>query len=259
MKPLRYVETFTAKCEASKIINLGDQYSKNNVFSCTVENSTEPFCYVNKATFKINSAEDGLAWSVHRVDFTLLINRFSFNEGTIHLSSHDKLGQAFSFKVESLLYSESKITLRLIVHRVSTVAEFSYQLRDSLFAKELWDSAVNKERTDVEFTVDGKTFPAHRFILAARCPALAALVVAAESSPSSLTTINIDTMDPVAFEALLYFIYTGMIKTSTIDEPLLDAAKTFGMETLKLVALASGMRKTQLENNDDPELDISLE
>ena len=77
----------------------------------------------------------------------------------------------------------------------------------------------------MEFTVDGKTFPAHRFILAARCPALAALVVAAESSPSSLTTINIDTMDPVAFEALLYFIYTGMIKTSTIDEPLLDAAK----------------------------------
>ena len=281
-------ETFAVTAaDAFSKINMGDQYIVDNVFSykletseISVESSETPVIYVSKVTFKSDSSADGLAWRVGRVDFTVSVDcsswvgleavRFNTESKSLRAmrpstpSSDDNPGlQIFTATLKySRFFRNTGFTLHFVVHRVSTVENFRYQLRDSFYAGELWDSAVNKEHTDVEFKVEGKTFPAHRSILAARCPALAALIAPAESSPLSPATVYIEAVDPAAFEALLHFIYTGMIKTPTVDENLLEVAKTFGMETLKLVALASGKREPQIPQHEEeqvPDMAISLE
>lgn len=133
--------------------------------------------------------------------------------------------------------------LSFVVHFVSTLNAYQTHLRDSLFSQELWASRINKERTNVEFQVGGKTFPAHRALLAARCPELAALIPA-ESSPSPSTpSVSLPDMDPIVFEDVLYFLYTGSIRhlgdseEETYQQRLADAARMYKIGTLSCVML----------------------
>ncbi|KAJ1295035.1 hypothetical protein BS78_01G193000 [Paspalum vaginatum] len=102
--------------------------------------------------------------------------------------------------------------------------------------------------TDVVFHVGGKTFGAHRSVLAARSP-----VLEAELYKGTTGCIQIDDMLPQVFDSLLCFIYTDCLpQMTTIEEPmmaehLLAAADRFGMEELKLICEEKLIR----ELNDD--------
>lgn len=85
------------------------------------------------------------------------------------------------------------------------------------FAQELWSSRVNKERTDVEFQVDEKIFPARSQLIGPFWPPGVRLQrlsfqLIESSSPS---TVSIPDVDPTVFEDVLYFRYTGSIHQTT--------------------------------------------
>jgi speckle-type POZ protein len=104
----------------------------------------------------------------------------------------------------------------------------------------LWES---KEGVDVEIEVGGETFPAHRWMLAARSPVFKAELL--QSSAALSPRIRVDNMDPGVFKVLLHFIYTDALPkeiverqetlATTMAKPLLLAADRYKLERLKLI------------------------
>ncbi|KAK1692520.1 hypothetical protein QYE76_009217 [Lolium multiflorum] len=104
----------------------------------------------------------------------------------------------------------------------------------------LWES---KEGVDVEIEVGGETFPAHRWMLAARSPVFKAELL--QSSAALSSRIRVDNMDAGVFKALLHFIYTDALPeemverqetlATTMAKPLLVAADRYKLERLKLI------------------------
>jgi hypothetical protein len=88
---------------------------------------------------------------------------------------------------------------------------------------------------DVTFQVGPEEFSAHRHILEARAPVLAAL---AEDCPSG-TPIPIQDIKPSAFRSLLRFVYANDVEDLPNEaRELLDVANRFGCKALKLAAEA---------------------
>ena len=99
--------------------------------------------------------------------------------------------------------------------------------RDPSYCEQLWSAAVEEYFSDVKFKVGAKIFPAHRALLVTRCPVLAALV------PSSHSIARLDDVDPVAFKDILYFLYTGVLRTNPLDSNrVFAAARTYKIDTL---------------------------
>ena len=110
---------------------------------------------------------------------------------------------------------------------------YDADLRDSLYSEQLWSAAVDRDFTDVEFQVGDKIFPAHRALLAARCPALAGLASALVPVEPSPTVVLLNNVDPAVFEEILYFLYTGVLRTGPLDSNgVFAVAKIYKIETL---------------------------
>ncbi|KAF0895486.1 hypothetical protein E2562_013582 [Oryza meyeriana var. granulata] len=104
---------------------------------------------------------------------------------------------------------------------------------------------------DVSIEVQGKTFTAHRWMLAARSAVMAAELSSSTSSSDAAatttakettTTLRVDDdMDPEVFRALLHFIYTDALPDMTKDAAaamatrLHVAAGRYRMERLQLI------------------------
>ena len=233
---LQFTDTYTAR-DVAQHIDKGNQYIIDQVLFYKLKRIP------NGATVSVyaNCWEDGLARKVSNIGLTLIKDKnvvFSGQLKPISSKCSDENYQplqVFAATVEFDDLNHPTSVIQFAVNRVSTVEDFQYQMRDSRFAQELWGSATNKDQTDVEFKVGGKIFPAHRALLAACCPALAALV---PEEPSTVP-IPIEGMDPDVFQVLLHFLYTGQIDAPRLNEAHLKAAEYFGIETLKLVAQAS--------------------
>lgn len=91
-------------------------------------------------------------------------------------------------------------------------------------------SARRSQFTDFEFLVNGKIFPAHRAIIAARSPVLADLL-----SHSEVDFLRIDDIDSHVFEHFLHFIYTGRLTISASHAQLQMAAERYQIETLQKI------------------------
>uniref|UniRef100_A0A0D9W536 BTB domain-containing protein n=1 Tax=Leersia perrieri TaxID=77586 RepID=A0A0D9W536_9ORYZ len=99
------------------------------------------------------------------------------------------------------------------------------------------------EGADVVFEVDGKTFLAHRNVLAARSPVFRAELFgsAGKENNSVAATICVDDMEAHDFGALLHFMYTDSLPEMKGGEAvamlpdLIAAADKYKMERLRLV------------------------
>ena len=111
-----------------------------------------------------------------------------------------------------------------------TTEKYKFRLIDHLRGSQLWAAATDRQFTDVEFVVAGKSFHAHQAIVAARCPLFEWVL------PEKVTqygTYEIVDCDPSAFEQLLFFAYTGSLQAPADSEHLLLAAKTYGVVALQ--------------------------
>uniref|UniRef100_A0A0E0QZD8 BTB domain-containing protein n=1 Tax=Oryza rufipogon TaxID=4529 RepID=A0A0E0QZD8_ORYRU len=105
---------------------------------------------------------------------------------------------------------------------------------------------------DVVFQVGGEAFTAHRGLLAARSPVLAAALYGPMMEGGGLqggVAIKIDDMDPLVFKALLRYAYTDSLPPQmqqgeleeegrAMAQHLLAAADRYGMERLRLLCEA---------------------
>jgi len=113
----------------------------------------------------------------------------------------------------------------------------SYQIQrfDGLIGEQLWSSAVNQTGTDFELIAEGKRFPVHKFILAARSPIFAAIFsnyyrnARADYKDSKRRT---NLVDATIMKQFLKFLYTGELEGGTSAQ-LLELATTYDIETLK--------------------------
>jgi len=133
--------------------------------------------------------------------------------------------------------SDSSFTFHIYIDGI--VKDYRAQNVNCLLTDQLWTSALNRSGTDFEFTVDGKSFPVHKFILAARSPIIAAQLKEEPSTLGSKQTI--DWVDASSMEQFLKFVYTGTLE-GPINSilPLLQLAETYQVKTLEsLCRLAS--------------------
>jgi len=111
----------------------------------------------------------------------------------------------------------------------STVDNFINKMMESTCNEQLWDAAVKKKMTDVEFLVGEVTFGAHRSLLSARSTVFAAMFASEEAETGHVT---IEDINPNIFQYFLKFLYTGMFEPSNMDKELFAAAKKYRVETL---------------------------
>ncbi|KAM3245308.1 hypothetical protein ACQJBY_056559 [Aegilops geniculata] len=107
--------------------------------------------------------------------------------------------------------------------------------------RHLGDLLKSGDGTDVTFQVDGKTFLAHRSVLAARSPVFKAQLFGAMKE-SSDDLIMVDDMEADVFGSLLHFIYTDSLPQMTREgddavtaSHLLVAADRYDVQRLKLI------------------------
>ena len=129
------------------------------------------------------------------------------------------------------------------VYLTEALDHWGHQLVDCTLATQLWSTAQTRTSTDVQLQVgcDAKFF-AHRAILAARSAVFARMLDAnrlklSESQPDGVLVV--EDVDAVVFEELLYFIYTGQLRTSAHSGQLLAAAQQYEIETLVDVCRAA--------------------
>lgn len=91
------------------------------------------------------------------------------------------------------------------------------------------------------FNVDGVTFTAHRWMLAARSAVFNAEFFGMMKESDTGGVVHIHDMEPRVFKALLYFVYTDLFPDMTGEDDdamvqhLLVAADRYGMERLKVM------------------------
>jgi speckle-type POZ protein len=95
-------------------------------------------------------------------------------------------------------------------------------------------------RGDVSFEVGGETFPAHRYIVAARSSVFMAELLGPMKEKAA-SSVRIDDMEAKVFKAMLHFIYADSLPEIDEDEivemsqHLLVAADRYNIERLKLM------------------------
>ncbi|XP_002444723.1 BTB/POZ and MATH domain-containing protein 1 [Sorghum bicolor] len=98
------------------------------------------------------------------------------------------------------------------------------------------------EGSDVSFVVDGKKFPAHRNVLAARSPVFKAQLMGSMAD-ANMSSITLHDIVPATFKVMLRFMYTDACpeESELGDYPdemfrhLLAAADRFALDRLKLL------------------------
>ena len=101
---------------------------------------------------------------------------------------------------------------------------------------------------DVTFIVDEKEFQAHKFILKARSPVLAAMFQY-DMKEAALNRVDIVDIDPDVFQALLRFIYTDQEDlTEESSKALLTAANRYFLDLLKWKCESFLIKAMTIEN-----------
>lgn len=109
---------------------------------------------------------------------------------------------------------------------------WGYRLRDLLLAGNLWSIYTTKESVDIQLKMVDHLFYAHQAILSARSSVFAQLF----NLPDKLNVVDIEPVDPFAFEEFLYFLYTGTLRTMEYLQELRDIAIKYDVKTLKEIS-----------------------
>ena len=104
---------------------------------------------------------------------------------------------------------------------------------NSSLTQDLEQFFINRSDTDICFVIDGKEIQAHKAILSARSPVIAAMLKSGMREAAE-NRIEIEDIAPDIFEALLRFIYTDRVDLTKIDtRDLLAAANKYLLPLLK--------------------------
>lgn len=106
-----------------------------------------------------------------------------------------------------------------------------------LLSEQLGALVLGEDYSDVTFIVEGKRFPAHRVILAARCHYFRALLYGGMKESQPQAEVCLEETRAEAFSMLLHYLYTGRASLSSArEEVLLDflgLAHRYGLTLLE--------------------------
>lgn len=154
----------------------------------------------------------------------LMVNENGGKDGTLQL---------FISRLSTPVVGRCTIVFRINIEG-SSESSYSYRQRDCLMKKQLWAAVVqNQNWSDVEVVANGKTFSAHKAVLAAQSSVFADEFMK-EQPRKQVRWIVIDDVNASSVEQFLYFIYTGESIT-----PMLDNKELFKLaERYRIVHLA---------------------
>lgn len=142
--------------------------------------------------------------------------------------------EMFSAVFSSDMPSTHSDIIRCSARLVSTIQTFTFQFRDLLYVRQLWDASLHPKPTDFVSKVNGKLGYGDRVLLGTRCPSL-------------IATSQIDDIDESTFDELLYFLYTGSVKSRLCPELLLQMAEIHEISTL--LALGHAQRRFRMDRD----------
>lgn len=112
------------------------------------------------------------------------------------------------------------------VHVIGIESSFCLQLSDLLWKKQIIES-MKGPFTDLILRVRGHTFPVHKSVLTARCPALKAKMKDIDVKQQLILD-----EDPISFRQFLHFLYTGLLDDSDHLIDMTTYAEKYHLETL---------------------------
>jgi speckle-type POZ protein len=112
-------------------------------------------------------------------------------------------------ELEAHYLHDDRITIECVI-TVEGVITADNKDAEKSSADEVPPFDMNFEGTDVIFEVEGEAFPAHKRVLAMHSPVFKAELYGAMRE-HDMERITIGEVQPVVFETLLHFIYTGRI------------------------------------------------
>jgi len=147
-------------------------------------------------------------------------------------TKNNKILQLFTIRSTGLTFPLSLplfITFRVELRSISL--NYINKAVDSSLSGQLWDAAVNRLMTDVEFHVGEATYGAHRSLLSARSPVFAAMF-ASGMKEAATGQVHIEDVDETTFVNFLKFLYTGMFDPSAMTREVFMIADKYEVETL---------------------------
>lgn len=143
----------------------------------------------------------------------------------------DKRFQMFTANLTSYSNFPPPFSINFHVKVVNTITTYDFKFVDTKWEQEIWNAAIERKFTDIEFFVEDQSFAAHRFILSARSPVFDAMFKSGMAE--ALTRqVYIEDVDANIFRAFLEFIYTGTLKYFDGKEQLFTLAEKYGVKTL---------------------------
>jgi len=163
--------------------------------------------------------------------------------------------QLFTSPISFRLTSNNSFTFNINICGITD----SYRIQevDCILTEHLWSSALNRVGTDLfELLVDGRSFPVHKVVLAARSSVFEAQFKNKSSAIESEQTI--DWVDAQSMEQFLKFIYTGELDGLEIkkNSQLLHLAETYQLKTLEFMGL---MASRNIKEDDLGTVALQLE
>lgn len=118
---------------------------------------------------------------------------------------------------------------------------------DQLLRNQLEELFHNRTLTDVTLYVGGRSYEAHKAVLASRSKVFAAMFVH-ETAEKLSNHVDIQDVHPDVFQEVLRFIYTGRVPLEKLTAALLAAADKYLLEQLKLECETQLIHRMTAEN-----------
>jgi len=189
-------------------------------------------CFQREATIKIIGVQCTMTMQESCSSNNLVNKTFD-----LQLKSGD--GSQFKIYESDFTNRSAKIDDRPLVFHIFTADNIegfaTSQLVDIRHSQNLSSLLANKILTDVCFQVGGEIIRAHRSVISARSPVLAALLTAHfEKEEKKKGNVSISSVQSNVFKAILDFIYTGTLSGpfSVHSRPFSAAAEEFKLQTL---------------------------
>lgn len=177
---------------------------------------------------------------------------FFVDSGEMELRSQDGAGsfQMFEKDISGILSGDASFDCHIYIK--SIVEAYQIQQIDYHLSNQLWSTYTNQDSTDFDLITGGKSYPVHKFVLAARSPVFSALF------DEGARQLKIPFVDATYLEQFLKFVYTGELEGPASSDQLMKLANTYKITTLielcraashdiplgELATVASGLRWT---------------
>lgn len=185
-------------------------------------------------------------------DSSLYIHPMKLEVGG-HEDQSDGSVQLFTSPKSFYLTSDNSFTFHINICGIAD--SYRVQEVDCVLTEHLWSSSLNRVGTDFKLIVDGRSFPVHKFVLAARSSVFEAQFNKSSAIESKHT---IDYVNAQSMEQFLKFIYTGELDGLVIkkNSQLLHLAETYQLKTLESLCL---MTSRSIKEDDLGTVALQLE